>query len=641
MKRLIKISLLILTTSLISLYFLLQSSWVYLNYIIPRIEVYTGAKIKMASLDITPWRELTIKDLSVEDSKGVINNIGELKLHYQFLPIFSKEISIDEITIDNSALNLNSILNLLSSKKSGASKSSSNELYPDIGYKIALKELALKNSELTLTSTGSEQEKENTILLKSINLNAKDFTSEKGGDFSLAFNLSSDSNSPSPKKFKGKINSTLALSANRESLNLKIKSDFNEINGSLNNVNLEDASLDLKGELVYSNNKLTFKDLNVTAKGTNSPKYEILTNGEISLKERIEFVGDSQLKVTKDDLLLGDLNHKGSLLFSDNSTILDGELYSSFLELDQLLALIPVKKEANNTENKESNFVANLKVKLGIVSYKNIKLTEASSDIHFGDNLISGENLLMNINNAPLKGSFILSTIEPLFKPTIDLDIRNLELHPIVKAFNEKASKDLYGDIKRLTFRIKNSWEKKDKGLKERDGDLRATFTNLKIPAYLQDTPPINLLFLPIKALEYVSDQVGGAFLPESIKKTTEIVNTETRSGQIEFNEAQVQGLINGKGITLSNTKFNSYVLPTLHFNGNIDFNEDLNLAIGIEVLKVPIPLPVTGSLSLPLPDLIGFLPAIVKSLGTSFTNISSILDSDEEKEKEFFGDKD
>ncbi len=560
----------------------------------------------MASLDITPWRELTIRDLFIEDSKGVVNKIGELKLHYQFLPIFSKEISIDEISIENSALNLNSIINLFSGKKSGPVKRSSNELYPDIGYKIALNKLALKNGEITLTSTSPEQETPNTINIKNINLDVKDFTSDKG------------------------LN-----------LNLKINSNFNEINGALNNINLEDASLDLKGELAYSNNKLTFKDLNVTGKDTNSPKYEILTNGEVSLKEKIEFIGDSQLKVTKDDLLLGDLNHKGSLLFSDHSTVLDGEINSSILELDQLLALIPSKKEPNGTENKESNFIANLKVNLANFSYKNIKLTEASSDIHFGDSLISGENLLMNINNAPLKGSFILSTIEPLFKPTIDLDIRNLELHPIVKAFNEKASENLYGDIKRLTFRIKNSWEEKDKGLKERDGDLRATFTNLKIPAYLQDTPPINLLFLPVKALEYVSDQVGGAFLPESIKKTTEIVDTETRSGQIEFNEAQIQGLINGKGITLSNTKFNSYVLPTLHFNGNIDFNEDLNLAIGIEVLKVPIPLPVTGSLSLPLPDLIGFLPAIVKSLGTSFTNISSILDSEEEKEKEFFGDKD
>ncbi len=396
----------------------------------------------------------------------------------------------------------------------------------------------------------------------------------------------------------------------------------------------------LKGELSLDGLKLERSTLNKETPASGNLSFDF------NSKDSKYKINASKLQILSQDNLLGDAEFVGDLNIEDTKTTLAGDLNSTTLELDKILSLLPkadskkvlseIEKEEKNTN---SSFEVSIQANLKNTKYNEIISRDASGLIVFGEQLLKGEDIVMSINSAPLKGSFIISTNDPMYKPTIDLDIRKLEIQPIVRSIDRKMAKNLSGLAERVTFRVENSWDPKDVGDAERDGDLRATFKNLKIPAYLQDTPPINLIFLPVKALDYSVGKIGKVLMPSEIVEAVDSLDDDERSGQIEFDEAQIQGLINGKGLTLKNTKFDSDILPTFTFYGPIGFDEKLDLVIGINILKVNVPLPVTGSLSFPLPDIPGFVPAVIRSLGHSVANIGGIFDSKEEKDREFFGD--
>lgn len=450
----------------------------------------------------------------------------------------------------------------------------------------------------------------------------------------------------------GKINFTDKTKYSSSTFDLKIDALHNEIlnftsseptivedgvlSGHLTGTSSQSKGITTNATLKLENLRLLDSPINKRFPATASLSFNIKG------KDTSYVIDSSALEIRSEEKLLGNAKFVGSIDTIDSKTLVKGDLASDELAIDKIFQLFPKSEKKKEEKNYQVEEVkawpvgVDLQVKLANASYLKARSRDAYGAFKFEEGLLKGDNIEMFLNDGPLKASFIITLAEPMYKPTVDVDFRDVEIKPLLESYNVKTAEDLSGRLQRFTFKVKNSRSPDKVNETERDGDFRAIFKNLKIPAYLQDTPPINLIFLPIDAIGYLGGQLSSWILPEEVVEVADSLEEE-RAGQVEFEHAQFQGLINREGVTFGDTKLNSYVLPTFTFYGTIGFDESLDLVIGIELLKVPIPLPVTGSMSFPLPDLPGFVPAVVRSLGMSVLNIGAMFESDEELETMFF----
>lgn len=71
--------------------------------VLPRVEKAVHRRIEMADAKIGLLSGITLKGLKVyeKDGRGVFVSLGEVRLHYQLLPLLSRRVVVDEIVLDS------------------------------------------------------------------------------------------------------------------------------------------------------------------------------------------------------------------------------------------------------------------------------------------------------------------------------------------------------------------------------------------------------------------------------------------------------------------------------------------------------------------------------------------------------------
>lgn len=163
-------------------------------------------------------------------------------------------------------------------------------------------------------------------------------------------------------------------------------------------------------------------------------------------------------------------------------------------------------------------------------------------------------------------------------------------------------------------------------------GYVNTRLTNFTVPSTLQGQVPFNILFLPLDALITVFGGTLNAMLPASVSSVSDAIRqTLDEAGRLGLKKGAIDVAFDNGKISCRNVDFTTKNLPDFTFKGSVDRDDGLDLTVFIALLKLNVPLPVVGSLSSPLPDVVYLGPEIVRGLGLSIGNLAGFSGSDEE----------
>jgi hypothetical protein len=144
------------------------------------------------------------------------------------------------------------------------------------------------------------------------------------------------------------------------------------------------------------------------------------------------------------------------------------------------------------------------------------------------------------------------------------------------------------------------------------------------VPSTLHGQVPFNILFLPFDALITVFGGTLNAILPKSVSSISDgIREVLDDAGRLGIEKGTVDIDFNQGKITCKKVDIDTKNLPDFTVKGSVTANDKLDFTIFIGLLKLNLPLPVAGTLSMPLPDVVYLGPEIVRGLGLSIGNIA------------------
>jgi hypothetical protein len=154
-------------------------------------------------------------------------------------------------------------------------------------------------------------------------------------------------------------------------------------------------------------------------------------------------------------------------------------------------------------------------------------------------------------------------------------------------------------------------------------GAVRTKISRLIVPSTLQSQVPFNILFLPFDALITVFGGTLNAVLPASISSISDgIRQVLDDAGRLGIEKGTINLDFDRGKITCPHVEIDTKNLPDFTIKGSVTAEDKLDFTIFIALLKLNLPLPVAGSLSTPLPDIVYLGPEIVRGLGLSVGNI-------------------
>lgn len=577
MFKALHIFLILTVLTIFSVVLVVQSEWFLRSVLIPEIESATDGDLSVSNAELQVFRGVSLSDVNFKDKLGHSVSLGNFGLTYDLLSLLSGELRIKKLLLSEATIVVAE--GQASEKKA---EPETEELYPELPLDLVVERALIQN----LSVSG--------FLLKK--LEVTDLTSKHGGK--LSFRLFND------EQVEVSSDLHLKLVADRKSVNLILDAE-------VNNYENYSAAGEAVVKLTKDSAHLTLKELT----GFFDKRKLLEVSGVAEFGQEMKFNG-FLVKLFKGDEEVADAQFSGRY----GSNNLTGKIVSSKISVDGVLETIPKSDEEDTkseppSETKESNFGADIELAIGELNYQNSELKELAAKVGYGDDKIKLEGVTGKINEGSLTGDLEARLKEVPYIWNGELEIKEMDLSPFDKEFS--------GRLKRLRVVAE-----------EGKIDARAIFKKVEVPAYMQESPPFNLIFLPITALDYAIGQTAGALLPSAVTDIVKEAKAAVKEqGRIVFDHIQVRGDIDSEKLTLSDTEIDGDVLPTVVMKGDVGFDKSLDLVIGVEVLKVPVPLPVAGSLSTPLPKVTAFVPELVKSLGAGALNVGEMFTGkDEEK---------
>jgi hypothetical protein len=155
-------------------------------------------------------------------------------------------------------------------------------------------------------------------------------------------------------------------------------------------------------------------------------------------------------------------------------------------------------------------------------------------------------------------------------------------------------------------------------------GHATISLSRLIVPSTLQEQIPFNILFLPLDALITVFGGTLNLLLPASISSISDSIRqTLDDAGRLGIDNSIVDLRFEQGKILLKNVDINTKNLPDFTFKGNITADDRLDLTVFIALLKLNLPLPIAGTMSTPLPDVMYLGPELVRGLGLSVGSLA------------------
>jgi hypothetical protein len=155
-------------------------------------------------------------------------------------------------------------------------------------------------------------------------------------------------------------------------------------------------------------------------------------------------------------------------------------------------------------------------------------------------------------------------------------------------------------------------------------GKTRVNLSRFIVPSTLHGQVPFNILFLPFDALITVFGGTLNAILPKSISSISDgIREVLDDAGRLGIEKGVIDLTFNQGEIACNKVEIDTKNLPDFNIKGKVTAKDGLDFTIFIALLKLNLPLPVAGTLSTPLPDVVFLGPEIVRGLGLSIGNIA------------------
>jgi hypothetical protein len=198
---------------------------------------------------------------------------------------------------------------------------------------------------------------------------------------------------------------------------------------------------------------------------------------------------------------------------------------------------------------------------------------------------------------------------------------KDVNMIPFAAAASGPKGEILEGSLKALDVDITADAKDIRKTLQ---GHATISLARLIVPSTLQEQVPFNILFLPLDALITVFGGTLNMILPASISSISDSIRqTLDDAGRLGIDNSIVDlGFDKGK-ILLKNVDINTKNLPDFTFKGSITAEDRLDLTVFIALLKLNLPLPIAGTLSTPLPDIMYLGPELVRGLGLSVGSLA------------------
>ncbi|MBM4153395.1 MAG: hypothetical protein FJ220_07735, partial [Kiritimatiellaceae bacterium] len=95
------ITLVSLIGAICVLYICLTSEWFIQKQVLPRVSKSVGQSITVDGIDLSLFSGVDIRNLEVGSGSNQLLRAGTIRLHYRLMPLFSGELAVDEILLDD------------------------------------------------------------------------------------------------------------------------------------------------------------------------------------------------------------------------------------------------------------------------------------------------------------------------------------------------------------------------------------------------------------------------------------------------------------------------------------------------------------------------------------------------------------
>ena len=319
-------------------------------------------------------------------------------------------------------------------------------------------------------------------------------------------------------------------------------------------------------------------------------------------------------------------------------------LSAKLIDVDRLINLFDTLVETDAEDLSNSKYCEGInldslwldtKLKVKELKYAPLQITNLDADIFTQKGKIAVKKLDWKQSEIPahLKADIDFSNSDCKF--TYLLKFEPSPFGHFLSAFGQDESGIKKGVIKKAILSGKGAGFSKEQFDKNFSGELDLEVSDAVLPSKFQDVPPFNIIFLPFKILMDLGGTLTSAVLPEELTNLgSEARGTLDETGQLNLNHASFKLKASQGKVSIVEGEINTDLLPTVGFDGDINYDASLDLTTTLHLLALQLRIPVAGSLALPLPDLVELGPQLIKGLGLSLIDpLSSVVKGEDERE--------
>jgi hypothetical protein len=419
--------------------------------------------------------------------------------------------------------------------------------------------------------------------------------------------------------FLGNLNLEISNINSNNKNNLKFKSKLKNLSGDFDKLKI---SIPMEGDIAFD---LEFpSNLNLFESGFNLSKLnldlkdvdtEILKlEAEVNLKKKDSGLNPI-IKVKSDSINLDKL--KSIYIFENKSKQTESSTsLNDAQKLDE-----PVKEQvARDLKINWPYSKTQIELDLKNLVFHNYNLEEFlvvgqidKAELNLNKIQIKNEKLILN-SNFEMKFNNLQD-----YKLTVDADKIDIEAF---KIFHDK-DRGVRGSIGNFKLEAIGASANSDVFKKTLKANLNFNSDDIYLPKELMDVPPFNIIFIPFTVVSSAFSVIPKEVLPNDLINAGVGISSAIRDLQtFKLSQGVFDIRIENEIVFLEEIKLGSSISGDLYFSGQLKFNEEIEINSGISLLGIRIPLPISGTLDSPNPDIILFVKGIFTEFGLSIVEL-------------------
>jgi hypothetical protein len=245
-------------------------------------------------------------------------------------------------------------------------------------------------------------------------------------------------------------------------------------------------------------------------------------------------------------------------------------------------------------------------------------------------------------NENTINSNFVLKFNETQdYKLSLQAEKINIESLKIL--YDELQNRGLRGQIKNLKITASGSSSDSAVLTKTLNANLNFDADDIYMPKELMDVPPFNIIFIPFTAISSAFSIIPKEILPDDLVDAGIGISDAVKDLQtFRLSQGKFDLRIADETVFLEEVQLGTSISGDLYFSGLMKFNNEIEINSGVTLLGVRVPLPITGTLDSPRPDVTQFVKGIFTEFGLSvlklpvtfFSGIGDLFSGKSEKKE-------